>query len=326
MANQLGEIRKENVRTVWPHEQQDFTPWLASEENIAKLANAVGLELEVENTEVAVGPYSADILAKDLGTGHYVVIENQFGKTNHDHLGKLITYASALDASAIIWITEEFTEEHQKALDWLNDHTTDDVAFYGVVLELWRIDGSRPAVKFNLVSRPTEIVRQAAIVKASEISDTKKLQFDFWTEFRRKLLASKTVPSAHSPRPQYWFDVALGRSGIFLSNIANTYENRIGVRVYLRNQIADMALAQLERQQDGIERELGAKLIWNPNPDNRDKVIGLYRDANLQDRNAWPEYLDWMVDMTTRFRKVFMPRIKNLEFKEPISEEPQQTV
>lgn len=82
---------------------------------------------------MAVGPYSADILAKDSGTGRYVVIENQFGKTNHDHLGKVITYASVLDASAIIWITEEFTDEHQKALDWLNDHITEEVGFYGVV-------------------------------------------------------------------------------------------------------------------------------------------------------------------------------------------------
>jgi hypothetical protein len=327
MIDKLGEIKKENVRTVWPNEQQDFTPWLATDENIAKLANVVGFELEVENTEVATGPYSADILAKDLGTGHYVVIENQFGKTNHEHLGKLITYASALDASAIIWITEEFTEEHQKALDWLNDHSNGDVAFYGVVLELWSIDRSRPAVKFTLVSRPTEIVRKTAILMASEnLSDAKKLQFAFWTEFQRRLLDSKAVPSAHSPRPQYWFDVALGRSGIHLSNTANTSENRIGVRVYLHNQVADAAMAQLQAQQNDIERELGVKLTWNPNPDNRDKIIGVYRDANLQDRNAWPEYLDWMVDMTNRFRKVFMPRIKKLDLKEPLLAEPQPTV
>jgi hypothetical protein len=191
----------------------DFTPWLASDENVAKLAIAIGLELEVENIEVSVGPYSADILAKDSGTGRYVVIQDQFEKTNHDHLGKLITYASVLDASAVVWITEQFTHEHQKALDWLNDHMTDDVAFYGVVLELWQIDGSRPAVKLNLVSRPAEIIRQAAIAKASEnLSDARRLQLEFWTQFRENLLSTKIVSSAHSARAQYWFDVALGRS------------------------------------------------------------------------------------------------------------------
>ena len=317
MSNQLGDIRKVNVRTVWPNEQHDFTPWLARQENIIRLANTVGLELEVENIEVAVGPYSADILAKDSGTGRYVVIENQFGKTNHDHLGKVITYASVLDASAIIWITEEFTDEHQKALDWLNDHITEEVGFYGVVLELWQIDGSRPGVKFNLVSKPAEIVRQAAIAKASEdLSDARKLQLEFWSQFRAKLLATKLVPSAHTARPQYWFDVALGRSGINLSNIVNTYENRIGVRVYMSSKIADSALVQLLPEREAIEAELGEKLTWNPFPEKRDKIIALYRQANLEDRTAWDRYIDWMVDMTVRFRKVFIPRIKKLDLKD----------
>ena len=117
MTDSLGNIQKVNVRSVWPNEQQNFTPWLAKEENIVQLGDALKFELEVENTEVAVGPYSADILAKDLATGRYVVIENQFGKTNHEHLGKLITYAAFLNAGAVVWITEEFTEEHQKSLD-----------------------------------------------------------------------------------------------------------------------------------------------------------------------------------------------------------------
>src|SRR3989339_515114 len=125
MEQELGNLKKINIRKYFPSESSDFTPWLASEENIAKLGSSIGIELEVENTEVSVGPYSADILAKDIGTGKYVVIENQLEKTNHDHLGKAITYASVLDASAIIWIANEFTEEHKKALDWLNDHTID---------------------------------------------------------------------------------------------------------------------------------------------------------------------------------------------------------
>jgi hypothetical protein len=313
MNDVLGNIKKVNIRKVWPNEQQDFTPWLALDENITQLGNAVGFELEVENTEVAVGPYSADILAKDSGTGKYVVIENQFGKTNHDHLGKLITYGSTLDASAVIWITEEFTEEHQKALDWLNDHTSDDVSFYGVVLELLQIDDSKPAVRFNVVSRPAEIIRQAAIAKAGEpLSDARKLQFDFWTEFRKQLLESKVIPSAQAAQPHYWFNVPLGKSGVVLSNIANTYENRIGVRVYLTNKIANIALTHLKLDQESIEKEIGVKLAWNPNPDKRDKIIAVTRKVNLEDRKEWPENIIWMVDMVSRFRKAFMPRLKKM--------------
>lgn len=314
MAIGLGEIRGVSVRTLWPNEARDFTPWLASENNIARLGSAIGLELEVENTEVAVGPYSADILARDIGTGKYVVIENQFGQTNHDHLGKLITYSSVLDATAVVWVSEKFTEEHQKALIWLNDHTTDDVSFFGVVLEVFKIDDSRPAVQFNVISRPVELVRQAAAMKSAEgLSDTRKMQLEFWTFFREKLLAAKVVPSAQTARPQYWFDVRLGHSGIHLSNIANTWENRIGIRIYLRNQIADAALSQLLPQREAIESELGESLQWNPNPENRDKIIVLHRDADLSKRECWDEYADWMVDRTQKLRLILIPRIRQLD-------------
>jgi hypothetical protein len=133
----LGKIQVVPLRSIWKNEAQDFTPWLA--DNIDDLGEALGLELEYEDKEVSVGPYSADILAKDAGTGKYVVIENQLEKTNHDHLGKCITYSAVLDASAVIWIASDFTEEHKKALDWLNDHTSEEIAFYGVKLELQQI-------------------------------------------------------------------------------------------------------------------------------------------------------------------------------------------
>jgi len=314
MKEGLGEIKRVNVRTLWPNEAHDFTPWLAQEENIARLGDAVGMELEVESTETAVGPYSADILAKEMVSDGYVVIENQFGKTNHDHLGKLITYASALNATAIVWITENFTEEHERALNWLNDHTTDDLSFYGVQLEVFQIDESRPAMRFNVISRPAALAKQVASAKSREgVGETQKLQLEFWTLFREKLLAAKVIASAQTPRPQNWFNVPLGRSGIFLSNFANTWENRIGIRVYLFNRYAGGALPQLLEQKEEIERELGEEMIWNPNPDKRDKTILLQREANLSQRNRWDEYADWMVDRTCKIRKVFMPRVKQLD-------------
>jgi hypothetical protein len=244
------------------------------------------------------------------------VIENQLGKTDHDHLGKAITYASVLNASAVVWIASDFTEEHQKALTWLNDNTLEELAFYGVNVEIWQIDDSRRAVKFNVVSRPANIFRQAAIIKASgELSETKRLQLEFWTEFRNKLLSKKVVTSAQTPRPQYWFDVSLGRSYFVLSNSADTYGNKIGVRVYLNSKVADQALEQLLQQKDEIEREIGEQLIWNPNPENRDKTIAIYHDADLKNRTNWPEYLAWQVDMVAKFRKTFMPRIKKIKLE-----------
>ena len=133
--------------------------------------------------------YSADILARD-SSGGYVVIENQLAKTDHDHLGKLITYGAVLGASTVIWIAPHFTDEHHKALDWLNDNTTDELSFYGVQVELWSIDESLPAVRFNTVSRPAEIIRQAQASKSGELSENRQLQLAWWIAFRDALMAS----------------------------------------------------------------------------------------------------------------------------------------
>jgi Domain of unknown function (DUF4268) len=301
---ELGILKSITPRQKWNNEASDFTPWLAN--NIAELNGAIGLELEIENTEVAVGPYSADILAKDTGTGKYVIIENQLEKTNHDHLGKAITYASVLDASSIIWVATNFTEEHQKALDWLNDHTNDEISFYGVQVELWQIDDSKPAVRFNVVSRPNEAVRQAAKTKASEeLSDNRKFQFEFWTKFRDKLAKTRKIPSLQTPRPQYWFDVSLGKTNIHLSNTCNTDVNTVGVRVYIRHHIADRMLPYLQGRKEEIEKAIGQSLQWNPNPENRDLVIALYHSTDFSDTKKVDEALDWLVDYTVKFRETF---------------------
>lgn len=300
----LGKLISVAPRQKWINEASDFTPWLAN--NIANLNIALGLELEVENIEVAAGPYSADILAKDTGTGTFVIIENQLEKTNHDHLGKAITYASVLDASTIIWVATTFTEEHQKALDWLNDHTTEQISFYGVQVELWQIDDSRPAVRFNVVSRPNQAVRQAAKTKANdELSESRKFQFEFWTKFKEKLFKTKKVPSLQTPQPHYWFNVSLGKSNIHISNICNTDINTVGIRIYIGNKIADTMLPFLESKKMEIEDKIGQQLQWNPNPDNRDKIIVLHHTTDFTDQKKVDEALDWLVEYTIKFRETF---------------------
>lgn len=316
METPLGILTKTNPRSLWPGEATDFTPWMA--EHLADLAQALGLELELENTEVAVGPYSADILARDTGTGKFVVIENQLTKTDHDHLGKSLTYAAILDASAIIWIAPEFTDEHRKTLDWLNDHALADIALFGVVLEIWQIDDSRPAVRFDIVSSPAEIVRQTlTATRSEELTEARRLQLQFWTEFRSRLLATGKVPSVQSARPQYWYDVSLGRSGIVLSHTLNTTDKRIGVRVYISNKVAGAALPQLLAMREEVEREIGASLQWDPYPDKMDRIIALQREADVTDRGKWDEYLTWMVDTTLRFRTAFGKRVKALDLTTP---------
>ena len=320
-TQQLGELQLVEARFVWPHEAAHFTPWLADEQNINRLGSVLGLELEVESVEVPVGPYSADILARDTGSGSYVVIENQLERMNHDHLGKALTYAAVLDASAVVWVATDFVEEHRRAIDWLNDKSGGDVAYYGVRLEVWRIGDSKPAVRFNVLSRPTEAITAIQTRRAAEgLSDTRQLQLDWWTFFRDALVARKIVPSVQTPRPQYWFNIALGRTGFHLSCIADTYADRIGVRLYLVGRFGgQMALDLLCREKEQIERELGHPVEWDPNPDRSDKVILSARPADLRKREEWATYAEWLVSEVDIFRRVFRERILGLEVtREPV--------
>lgn len=316
MNPDLGRLELLPARSVWANEASNFTPWLAVPENIASLGEALGLELEVENIEVQVGPFSADILARDTGSSEYVVIENQLERMNHDHLGKALTYGAVLDASAVVWIATNFTDEHKRAIDWLNDKGGGDVAFYAVQLEVWRIGASKPAVRFNVVSRPAQAITALQAKKAAAgISPTRQLQLEWWTFFRERLAARRVVPSVQTPRPQYWFDVALGRSGFHLSCIADTYANRVGVRLYLAGRSGGASALELLRAEKAtIEREIGHPVEWNPNAANADKTIVSARPADLSDRSAWPEYAEWLVDEVELFRNVFRDRILTMEF------------
>ncbi|HOD88700.1 MAG TPA: DUF4268 domain-containing protein [Bacteroidales bacterium] len=306
---ELGILKSIEPRQSWENEARDFTPWLAN--NIAELNKALGLELEVENTEVCAGPYFADILAKDTSTDNYVVIENQLDKTNHDHLGKVITYASVLDAKTIIWIATEFTEEHKKALDWLNEHSNDEISFFGVQLELWQIDNSKAAVKFNVISKPNEAVRQAAISKTYEnLSDNEKFLLDFWTNFKERLTKIKKIYSLQIPKPENRFYVNLGKSHIHLTSICNTDNNTVGVYIFISKKIADTIYPFLESIKAEIESAIGQELIWNPNPDNKDKIILLQHTTDFKSEEKIDEALNWLVEYTIKFRETFSRFVK----------------
>lgn len=311
----LGKLEQiTDLRSEWAHEASDFTPWLAQPENLEALGHELGLELELIGTEVPVGPYSADILAS-TANDRKVVIENQLEKTDHDHLGKMLTYSAILDASIVVWIAKRFTDEHRKTLDWLNDHSDDTLQVFGICMELWKIGGSQPAPRFNVVSRPAELLKQARADRRprGELTEAKKLQFKFWVAVKGKLQESNTIPSLQTPQPKYWFNVALGRSKIHISAIADTMANRIGVRLYLRNTIADAALEQLQNDKQRIHEEIGAELTWNPNPENQDKIVLLDQPADLKDESKWDENVEWITETILRFRNTFRQRVRELD-------------
>jgi len=219
-----------DLRAVWESEAGGFTPWLAKEENLSLLGDTIGIELELESTEKNVGPFRADILCKDTATSQWVLIENQLARTDHTHLGQLLTYAAGLKAVSIVWIADQFTEEHRAALDWLNEVTDEQFSFFGLEIELWRIGDSPIAPKFNLASKPNDwskTVRRTA--SEGELSPTKSLQLDYWTQFRQVMEDGSSFVRCQKPQPQHWACFAVGRSYFHLVARVNTQAKEIGV-------------------------------------------------------------------------------------------------
>ena len=179
-ASVLGRLSRIDEREVWSSEAVGFTPWLAQEENLQLLADAIHMHLVLESREKPVGMFRADIIAHDVHTGHLVLIENQLERTDHGHLGQLLTYDAGLKGLSIAWVSTLFTDEHRAALDWLNEITSSSVAFFGLEMELWRIDDSAIAPKFNLVSKPNMFSKQ--------VSRANQARFDKAAFIRQMLL------------------------------------------------------------------------------------------------------------------------------------------
>jgi hypothetical protein len=316
LKHALGRLAQIDLREVWTSEGGDFTPWLALEENIALLGQTIGLQLEVEAQEKDVGPFRADILCKDTDTEQWVLIENQLERTDHGHLGQLLTYAAGLKAVTIVWIARQFTEEHRAALDWLNEITEERFQFFGLEVEAWRIGESLPAPKFNIVSKPNDWSKQVAggAARVAEVTEGKRLQLEFWTAFRDYAGQHAKRIRPTKPLPQHWMTVALGRSGFHLSGIASVSgELELRVEFVIVHTKSATCFTKLEAERAAIEAEFGEPLTWYSAEGVKARRIFLRRAADLEDRSAWPEYCEWLTVKLDRLHEVFQPRVKSLD-------------
>jgi len=205
----LGKLEKVELRELWKGEATDFTPWLSEAENIELLSDCIGIELEVICQEKNVGPFRADILCKDTLTSHYVLIENQLEKTDHSHLGQIITYAAGLDAVCIVWISKEFTEEHRAAIDWLNKISDDGIDFFGVVIQAFKIGDSKPAPMFDIVAKPNDWSKSIRTgLESKELTDTDNLKIEYWTGLKNFLENSGSMLKTQKPSHNHWYSFA----------------------------------------------------------------------------------------------------------------------
>ncbi|VGO17202.1 hypothetical protein PDESU_05798 [Pontiella desulfatans] len=316
----LGRLEKVELRDVWKTEAQDFTPWLAKEDNLALLGNTIGLDLELEAVEKNVGAFRADILCKDTATNAWVLVENQVERTDHTHLGQLLTYAAGLNTVTIVWIAKRFTDEHRAALDWLNEVTGDDINFFGIEIELWRIGESAIAPKFNMVSKPNEWTKgkggtSAVVSSEKELSPTRKLQLEFWQLFREYMEDNSSIMRPQKPNPCHWMNFSIGTSKAFPAALLNMQSGLISISLQINKGEDRFAIFNLLKQDKvAIEEEMGAALDWEEKPENKCSYVFL-RNPQLdpKKKNDWPMQHQWLLENLETFHAVFSSRIRDMD-------------
>lgn len=305
MSKTLGTLEQyENIRDIWPDENADFSPWL--EEHLELLGDTIGLSLEAVERESPVGDFSVDMLARDINSSACVVIENQLSETNHDHLGKLLTYAAGKNAAFIIWIVRTARDEHKAALQWLNDVTGEEIGFFLLEIQLWSIDGSAMAPKFNLVEAPNGWAKNTKRPTCSLCGTSDKIKFNFWSEFRyyafKDAIFSKEFRS-HDPLPIRVFNLGIGSSSACILLTCNTREDRVGVELNIHDN-KDL-YDDLLREKIKIETSIGKPLEWCRLDNRKASRIRLEFDKNFRDPASRTECFDWLMQYALAYKKAF---------------------
>ena len=304
--SKLEEIQ--DLRTVWPHEAQDFTPWLSQDDNIALLAEAVGIDITVDETESSVGDFNVDIFASEPGTGRRIIIENQLEDTNHDHLGKLITYASGKSADVIIWVVKHAREEHKSAIEWLNNHTDDKIGFFLCEIKLFRIGTSEPAVKFEIVEKPNDWVKEVKRSESSTANQQKRL--DYWMAFQDYVYKNAEFSknfSRRKPSTDHWIDYSIGSSACHFAVLQLQKRRKLGVELYI-NENKEL-FHNLYQMKDEIESSTGLSFDWRELPNRKASRIIISKDVSFDDRTQWPEQFDWLIDVMLKMKRAFKPLV-----------------
>lgn len=315
----LGRLTPVELRDIWISEATEFTPWLARPENLTLLAETLGIVLQLEAQETAVGPFRADILCKDIDTDTWVLVENQLERTDHRHLGQLLTYASGLQAVTIVWIAANFTDEHRATLDWLNSITDERFRFFGLEVELWKIGDSPAAPKFNIVSKPNDwsqsVAQAARAIDEGDLSETRVLQREYWAALQEVLeRAGGPISGSRKPQPHSWMSYPIGRSQFRLAAVMIRPKNQIRAELYITGASAKAFFGLLRQQKDAIEQELRYPLNWQKLPARQDCRVETYLDdVDPEDRADWPRQHQWLATRLNDLHRVFAQRVRALD-------------
>jgi len=314
MNKALGRLRPVDLRTVWTKEASDFTPWLAEEENLTLLGETLGLRLELESVEKDVGSFRADILCKDAINDVWVLIENQLEESDHTHLGQLLTYTAGLDAVIIIWITRRFTEEHRAAMDWLNEKTGDEINFFGLEIELWRIGESLEAPKFNVASRPNGWRKRTISARdRAGLSDLQSLQLEFWTDLSFRLRDSNSIVQPRKPGPRNYMRFSIGHTNFHLYSSTHSTKHSLGVGFTVKANPERLAYyTLLSRHQQDIESNINGSFRWGEPWGFQ--ITGPRYDPS--DRKNWNDMSDWIITTLESVCHAVLPVLDEMDLED----------
>ena len=301
----LGKLQEIDIRTVWKHEQYDFSKWLSTEENIQELGDTLNLSLTDVETEKFVGNYRCDIICKDELTGKMVLIENQLEPTNHDHLGKIITYASGLDAAVVVWIVSSARDEHASAIEWLNKHTDDEISFFLLEVHAYKIGDSDPAPQFKIIEQPNDFVKTVkTVTQNANLNEARKYYLEFWSQFNDVLEQRGRPFNKRKASTDHWYNIAIGSSEAQLEIDLVNKENRIRVGMWISNN-KDL-FDSMQRRHEEIEADLGETLIWERLDGKKASRIFLYIPGlNFKVQDNYRQLMDTAIDMVVKMKNVF---------------------
>lgn len=309
----LSKLKKVDLREEWQHEATDFTNWLAQEENLQLLSEEIGIDITLVQTEASVGKFSVDILAEEENTGRKIVIENQLETTNHDHLGKIITYASGFDAEIVIWIVKDVRDEHKKAVDWLNEHTDDKINIFAIRMELWQIGDSPYAPKFHVVSKPNDWAKAIKQSTAqSDLSDRRLMQLEFWAQFKEYATSRQSTLRLRKAYPQHWYDISIGNSKSHLSLVVDADNEQIRCEFYIPDSKPLFRL--LLDSKEAIEAKLPAhKLEWMELEGKKASRVRTIHGIDVGKNENWEKSFNWLMETAQEFQSVFAEQMKKMK-------------
>lgn len=299
----LGTLKEiTDLRDVWTHEALNFTPWVA--ENIDLLGEAVGIDITIDETESSVGDFNVDIYASEIGTDRKIVIENQLEATDHDHLGKLITYASGKGADVVIWIVKHAREEHKAAIEWLNNNTDENIGFFLCEIKLFQIGNSDIAPSFVVVEKPNDWVKEIKMITAT--NPTQQQRLEYWQAFNDYAFKNKEFAKTFNkrkPTTDHWMNFSVGSSACIISVTQIQKRNTIGVELYIND---DKELFKtLYSHKKEIEDATGILFDWRELPERKASRIIIEKDVKFDDLDSWPQQFDYIMDICIKMKKVF---------------------